>query len=455
MFCHNSTASTQIMKSGKLVLIMTGCILAFCSFSLFYRLSARIVLNETDEAIGQSTSKTSTSIVVDTKQDVSTSQDSQAYTAAVTVKAISDFASTTHTGVQSTEDNHSREDCSPTTATADRKTAARFNHSPRKGDCSPTTATADRKTAARFNHSPRKGDGSPTTATADRKTAARFLYLVQTESCLPPDQTKNESLGNGSLHFHVLVLSYKNTCDDHSLSHVEYVFDASTTWTTGRNLLFTLAMKRNITYLYYIFMDDDATAKDIRTNALAWRAFEGFLQSMEPAVMALDLPGQDYSENVLQIHKNRGCVMDELEYVTGLWYDAMVNAFHYKAIKYLLPYISEFDQQTWWASQMALIVRTEILFRGQLLLHRYIRVTGSQHRPYPRDLNFPPNMYSRFTQGLDAHFVPGCVAKCAQIMIDRWIKFGNANGWSSSTLCLPPPPPRDPVEPCRYQCYLV
>ena len=225
------------------------------------------------------------------KQDASKNVDDQAYTtAAVPVKAsdisvdANTSSSTTPTRVQNIEDNDSTEDV-----------------------------------------------GSHMTATADRNKAARFLYLVQTESCLPPDQTKNESLGNGSLDFHVLVLSYKKTCDDHSLSHVEYVFDASTTWTTGRNLLFTLAMKRNITYLYYIFMDDDATAKDIRTNALAWRAFEGFLLSMEPAVMALDLPGQDYSEKVLKIHKNRGCFITELEYVTGLWYDAMVNAFHYKA----------------------------------------------------------------------------------------------------------------------------
>ena len=116
-------------------------------------------------------------------------------------------------------------------------------------------------------------------------------------------------------------------------------------------------------------MDDDATAMDMRTNAIAWRAFEGFLKSMEPAVMALDLPDQDYSEKVLQMHKSRGCLMEELEYVTGIWYDGMVNAFHYKATKHLLPYSSAFDQQTWWASQMGLIVRTEVLFRGQLLIH--------------------------------------------------------------------------------------
>ena len=431
-----STTSKQIMKRTHVLNTTTGCVIACCLICVLY-VSVRILPNgsepprdasATDKAISQKTSPAITQktspynntrtastkfrIVSNTKQDASKNVDDQAYTTAAISNISVDAntsSSTMPTRVQNIEDNR---------------------------------------------YDSMEDGGSPMTATVDRK-AACFLYLIQTESCLPPDQRKNESFGNGSLDFHVLVLSYKKTCDDHSLSHVEYVFDASTTWTTGRNLLFTLAMKRNITYLYYIFMDDDATAKDIRTNALAWRAFEGFLQSMEPAVMALDLPGQDYSEKVLQIHKNRGCFIKELEYVTGLWYDAMVNAFHYKAIKYLLPYISAFDQQTWWASQMALIVRTEILFRGQLLLHRYIRVTGYQHRPYPRNLNFPPNMYSWFTQGLDAHFVPGCVAKCAQIMIDRWMKFSNANGWSSSTLCLPPPPPHDPVEPCRYQCHLV
>ena len=282
-----------------------------------------------------------------------------------------------------------------------------------------------------------------------------FLYLIQTEGCLPPNLTTKEALGNGNLDFHVLVLSYVNSCDDRSLSHVEYIFDASTTWTTGRNLLFTIAMERNITYLYYIFMDDDANVVDIRTNVVAWRVFEGFLQSMEPAVMALDVLAQDYSEEVIQFHKVKRCFMNELEYVSGLWYDAMVNAFHYKAVKYLLPYNSVFDNQTWWASQMGVIIRTEILFRGQLVLHRYIRCRGSQHRPYPRDFAFTPNMFRQFTKGLDVHVAPRCVSKCAQFMIDLWIKLGHGHGRNSSTLCLPAPHPHDPIEPCRYQCSLL
>ena len=388
------------VKRAFVSIIIGFVIIAFCY--LFFRSSIIVP----DPAIESKSSIVSSVTTEAIDQDTSKTQDNQTYTATGALSDVATDASTSPTRGRNTEDSGSA--------------------------TSPTTAIA-----------------------LNRKTAVRFLYLVQTEGCLPPDLIANEAFGNGSLDFQVFVLSYRQPCDNRSLSHVEYFFYASTTWTTGRNLLFTIAMKRNITYLYYIFMDDDATAFDTRTNAVAWRAFEGFLQSMEPAVMALDLPGQDYSEKVLQAHKDKGCLMEELEYVTGLWYDAMVNAFHYKAVKHLLPYISKFDQKTWWASQMALIVKTEVLFRGQLLLHRYIRCKGSQNRPYPRDLNFTPDMYSVFTQGLDANIAVGCVSTCAQAITDKWMKLGNTNERISSTLCLPPPPPHDSVEPCRYQCSLL
>ena len=285
-------------------------------------------------------------------------------------------------------------------------------------------------------------------------SSVRFLYLVQTEMCLPSNLRMNEALGDGHLDFHVIALSFKQRCDDNSLSHVEYIFNSSTTWTTGRNILYETAMKRQNAYLYYIFMDDDVSVIDSKEGVLAWRKFEEFLTSVQPAVAALDLPGQDYAQRAIKIHRSKRCSCEEAHYTGTLWYDAMINAFHFKAVQHLLPYNPTFDKKTWWASQMALIVRSEILFRGQVVLHREIRCRGTQNRPYPRDLNFTPLMYRQFTKGLDAYRAPGCVAKCAQIMIDQWMKFGNQNGFSSSTLCLPPPPPYDPVEPCRYQCNL-
>ena len=67
----------------------------------------------------------------------------------------------------------------------------------------------------------------------------------------------------------VLVLSCKKTCNDTlSLPHVEYIFNSSTTWTTGRNLLLEVAMLRRETYLYYIFLDDDIVLFGIQETTL-------------------------------------------------------------------------------------------------------------------------------------------------------------------------------------------
>ena len=86
----------------------------------------------------------------------------------------------------------------------------------------------------------------------------KMLYLVQTESCLPLHLRLVDVMGNTSICMcDVLVLSYKQPCNDTlSLPHVEHIFNSSTTWTTGRNLLHEVAMsseKRNIQCIYIIF----------------------------------------------------------------------------------------------------------------------------------------------------------------------------------------------------------
>lgn len=300
-----------------------------------------------------------------------------------------------------------------------------------------------------------RGDKSLITASNSKNKPLLFLYLLQTEECLPTHLATSEALGNESLNFDVLVLSFRKPCDNNTFSHVQYTFDSSTTWTTGRNLLYETAMKRQTSYLYYIFMDDDVHVLNTKTMSTAWREFEEFLQSVEPAIMGLDMLGQNYAEKVRSFHKEKNCSYDDPQYVSGLWCDAMINAIHQKAIQYLLPYDSTYDHKSWWASQLAFIIRSEVLFRGQLVLHRYIRCHGSKHRPYPRDFSFTLRMFRRFITNLDAHLGAKCIPRCAQIMMNKWMVGKNDNGWQSPTLCLPPPPPHDPVEPCRYQCDLL
>ena len=85
-----------------------------------------------------------------------------------------------------------------------------------------------------------------------------FLYMTQTEHCLPYQLRDMNALGDSTAR-DVIVLSYKKECRNTSFPHVTYIFNTSTTWTTGRTELYYAAKRLNKKYLYYIFLDDDIT----------------------------------------------------------------------------------------------------------------------------------------------------------------------------------------------------
>ena len=118
------------------------------------------------------------------------------------------------------------------------------------------------------------------------------------------------------------------------MPHVQYPLD--TTWTTrGRNVLFEAAMNRNQTYLYYVFMDDDFALGDPRQLIMGpWRRVESSLRSYRPAIAAIDngwVPR-------IHFHAERQCSSEAAEFIGTVWFDAICNAFHYKAIRHILPY---------------------------------------------------------------------------------------------------------------------
>ena len=299
----------------------------------------------------------------------------------------------------------------------------------------------------------------PTSTLPAERSSSRetyFLYLVQTEQCLPPNLRSDEAIGNGSLGFDVTVLSYKEPCKDISLPHVQYLLNTTTTWTTGRNVLFESAMNRNRTYLYYIFLDDDVillNAARGTTLVNPWRRFERFLRSVEPAIAAVDLLTTQHTvEKILKSRHEKGCALiaSEVEYIACLWYDAIFNAFHYKAVGHILPYDPTFDKHTWWASQLGVVVKSEVLFRGQVVLHTEIYGENSKHRPYPRDA-IQKQMYAYMTAGLEKR-VPKELSSCVAAISEQWKTLGDNHGWTSNTLCLQPPSPRDAITPGRYAC---
>ena len=140
-----------------------------------------------------------------------------------------------------------------------------------------------------------------------------------------------------------------------------------------------------------------------------------------------------------------------------MWFDAILNAFHYKSIRHILPYDPAFDEQTWWASQMSIIIRSEILFRGQAVLHTDLSGENGKHRPYPRDLNFTPQMINHMTTNVTAilnEYASTESAVCANATVQRWRTASPLfqYGLTSPTLCLPPPHYHDIIAPGRYAC---
>lgn len=266
-----------------------------------------------------------------------------------------------------------------------------------------------------------------------RKTRKQFLYITQTESCLPLHFLRPDQLGQRGHTFDILVLSWKHRCKDPNRMHpdVEYIFtEHNTTWSTGRNLLFSHILPRIDKYLYYLFMDDDVMlyhtepyqvfhrdssllndrlSRDVVDKYLTFRGkrlqrgdnpyreFERFLLEFEPAVGLLNFC----------FERRQGCIS---EYVPDVWaafcskeglfpfpfisysnFDGAFNAFHRDAIPHLLPYHVTYESVNWQESQKYLILKADIKFQGQVLHNLLITAHGTLHRPYPRKIHWHAN----------------------------------------------------------------
>ena len=273
-----------------------------------------------------------------------------------------------------------------------------------------------------------------------------FVYLIQTESCLSKYLASPEVLGDpSSCDCDVLVLNYKERCSNISLPHVEYVFNSSTTWTTGRNLLYDLAMKRDETYHYYIFMDDDIELyimEEELENMNPWRAFESSLKSVEPAVGVLS--DINHLQSLYQQREEYNCTLNGThEYIPKVYFDPAFNAFHYKVIQHILPYSARFDNITWWYSHFDIDIKCELMFRGQVVQHTNIMILNTKHREYKR-------------QDIDSNLIIEMVNDVINIMpkqyhntilVQEWKIYGLEHEGISSTLCLLPPKPHAPIVP--------
>ena len=224
--------------------------------------------------------------------------------------------------------------------------------------------------------------------TAKKGTSKPFIYLTQTEKCLPGNL--HEIGDELTCKCDVIVLSYRTVCQEDNRTHVSYIFVGEGSWNLGRNILYSIARERLPSYHYYIFLDDDA---DLRFNSLTphemkvvspFRAFEAWLLDYEPAVGIVDQPGPQDAMSILQKRRMKCGINEPTMAVPTVWFDAIFNAFHYKAIKHILPYPTQYDKESWWASQLYVMCAIELKFRGQTLMFVPVSVNNPQHRQYPR-----------------------------------------------------------------------
>ena len=295
-----------------------------------------------------------------------------------------------------------------------------------------------------------KMPNSPLSHANQENKPSRILYLVQTEECLPGHL--RSALGNSSsCECDVVVLSYVSNCNDTSLAHVKYLFNSSTTWTSGRNLLYyTNIYKRGEPYLYYILMDDDIVIywrerwSKMYENKNPWRAFERFIRKVQPAVAAVEVSDM-FLRHTEELHVARNCCMDP-EYTVTVRYDAAFNAFHYQAVEHVLPYWEHYDNVSWFYSQLHLIAWSEVVFRGQVLVHRKLIGLNPQHRPYPRLGKFDvvlPTILENIRERLPLECRnASLLEQCEKMGFDHLRT-------ESSTYCLPPPPPNQTITPFR------
>ena len=220
-----------------------------------------------------------------------------------------------------------------------------------------------------------------------------FLYLTQAEQCILPLKASAKQIGDSTTcNCDVIVLSYRKECGqkNKNSAHIAYLFDPTTTWASGRNVLYSAAMKRKPGYHYYIFMDGDT---DFKFNKYApyemkkltpLRALEEWLLDYEPALGVTDYRRLSAEaafkrrQTLCGIHDNTTLTLPIVNF------DGCFNAYHYKAITHIFPYPSLDKNKSWYIPNKHIMSAVELKFCGQAMMFVPLTTINLGHGPYPK-----------------------------------------------------------------------
>jgi len=246
--------------------------------------------------------------------------------------------------------------------------------------------------------------------TAQRRTDTKpFIYLTGTEQCLPAYLASSNQIGDPkTCACDVMVLSFRTKCETpHSnLSHVSYLFDPNTGWASARNVLFFTAMKRRPGYHYYIFLNDDTVLKynqfaPVNMREISpFRTVEKWLLDYEPAVGVLDYTIHNGASVVLARRRRRCGIKKKSLVLPTVFFDAIFNAFHHKAVEHLLPYPTQYERHNWHCINIQTVTQVEVKFPGQALLFAPVTAVNPIHRPYSRNQTNVSNIMREYVEGI-------------------------------------------------------
>ena len=235
-------------------------------------------------------------------------------------------------------------------------------------------------------------NSKPRDYTAQRTTVRkRFIYLTETEQCLPRNLASSSQIGNPeTCNCDVIVLSFRAKCQDNNQAHITYLFDPNTLFASGRNVLFFAALDRRPGYHYYVFINDDTILKYNEftpanmTKMSPFRAVENWLLDYEPAVGVLDYKFHHGASVVLDRRRELCGINEPSLVLPTVFFDAIFNAFHHKAVEHLLPYPTQYERGCIFASNRDTMIAVEVKFGGQALLFSPVTAANPKHRKYDR-----------------------------------------------------------------------
>ena len=120
-------------------------------------------------------------------------------------------------------------------------------------------------------------------------------------------------------------------------------------------------------------------------NTLPLKSVQRWLLEYEPAVGVLDYVEHHGARYTFR-KRQRLCGIrnDKSLVLPVVWFDAISNAFHNKAIAHILPYDTQFENRCWWLSALRVFSTVELKFRGQALMFAPVTASNPTHRKYPR-----------------------------------------------------------------------